>query len=323
MICGCFSVPGFPPKGLIVSLVTPLDTEGEIDGSSLGRLIHRALPYCSGLLIGEGLVGEGFSLSSRKLLDLFSLAIKVVSGRKPLFLCVTAGTQEETLQNAAAVEKNFSAQPEKEPPFLVDVPLWYHSNRRLPQFYQEWARYTSLPILLYNHPRLICQMNRSLKRSNVRTAVLQRLSENEKIVGLIQAGDFKRTLDYQRAVGGRRNFLFYDGDEKSFLNQPSSSGVVSWGANLLLAEWSEIVSASLSLSEDPARTHSLLQQSQKLLELNQALGTHPAKQLKFALHHLGLITQAKVLNETTESDPKSDLAIRNFMRENFSLQFPA
>jgi dihydrodipicolinate synthase/N-acetylneuraminate lyase len=165
-------------------------------------------------------------------------------------------------------------------------------------------------------------LSRSLKRNNIRTAVLKRLSENSQIVGLIQAGDLKRTIHYQRAVRARRDFRFYDGDERSFLNQPSSSGVVSGGANLLPAEWSEIVSTSLSLLEDPGRSLILLKHSQKLRELNQVLQMNPARSLKFALHRLGIIPQAKVLDETLIVSTGGDLKMGNFLRENFSLQSP-
>ena len=132
-------------------------------------------------------------------------------------------------------ERNPRIYPEIHPLFWVDLPLWHHSNRKLPQFYEEWAKDYPRSILLYNHPRLITCLDRSLKRKNIRTAVLKKLAENEQIAGLIQAGDFQRTLHYQRAVRGRRDFRIYDGDEMNFLNQPSSSGVVSWGANLLPA----------------------------------------------------------------------------------------
>ncbi|MBI5968105.1 MAG: dihydrodipicolinate synthase family protein [Deltaproteobacteria bacterium] len=312
---------GYPPRGLILALVTPLDEEGRIDWPSLRRLTERALPFCDGLLIGEGLVGEGLSLPNRMRLELLQGSGETISGEKPLLLCPTASSTEETLSNIEAVDKTYSGWAGKKPLFWVDIPLWHHSNRKLPQLYQEWRKITSFPILLHNHPRLISKLNRSLKRNNIRTAILKRLSENEQIVGLIHAGDLKRTIHYQRAVRARRDFRFYDGDEKSFLNQPSSSGVVSWGANLLPAEWGETVRASLSLPEDPVRNLLLLKQSQKLRELNQILQMNPAKSLKFALHRLGVISRATLVDETPATPSGGNLEMENFLRENFSLQF--
>ena len=309
-----------PPRGLILALVTPFDEKGRIDWPTLNRLIERALPFCDGLFIGEGLVGEGLSLANPMRLELLKGSWEAVSGRRPLLLCPTARTTEETLGNVEALGRLPYDGGSKESLFWVDLPLWYHSNRKLPHLYQEWARRTPFAILLYNHPYLISKLNHSLKRSNIRTAVLKRLSENEQIVGLIQAGILKRTIHYHRAVRGRRDFRFYDGDEKSFLNQPSSSGLVSMGASLMPEEWREIVSASLSLSEDPARSIALLEQSQRLRQLGQALRANPAKTLKFALQRLGLIPLAKVLDETLAHSTGDDLEIADFLRENFSLQ---
>ena len=310
----------YPPKGLIVALITPLNEEGRLEGESLRRLIDRVVPYCDALMIGEGLIGEGLSLPNPLRLELLRVSVEMVAGKKPLFLCPTAGTTEETVHNIAALTHALKNYPAQDSLFWVDIPLWYHSNRKLPQFYEEWRKSTPYPILLHNHPLLIGKRNRALKRTNIRTAVLKRLSENEQIVGLIQTGDLKRTIHYQRAVRARRDFRFYDGDEGNFLNSPSSSGVVSGGANLLPSEWSEIVKASLHMSEDPAWNLLILQQSRKLREFSQVMQTNPAQSLKMALHRLGWLATIKVLDSTQESSPEADQGLLSFLRAHFSLQ---
>jgi dihydrodipicolinate synthase/N-acetylneuraminate lyase len=309
-----------PPKGLIVALITPLNEEGRVEWESLSRLIDRVVPYCDALMIGEGLIGEGLSLPNPLRLELLQVSAEMAAGKKPLFLCPTAGTIEETVDNVTVLTKAFKNYPDQESLFWVDIPLWYHSNRKLPQFYQEWKEYTPYPILLHNHPLLIGKRNLSLKRTNIRTAVLKRLAENGQIVGLIQAGDLKRTIYYQRAVRARRDFRFYDGDERNFLNSPSSSGVVSGGANLLPSEWSEIVTASLHMSEDPARNLLILKQSQKLRELSQVLQKNPAQSLKVGLHRLGWIQGTKILDSTQEGSSAEEEGLASFLQANFSLQ---
>jgi len=49
---------------------------------------------------------------------------------------------------------------------------------------------------------------------------------------------------------------------------------------------------------------------------------NPAQSLKFALHRLGVIAQAKILDETRLASAGNDSKIGNFLRENFSLQPP-
>jgi 4-hydroxy-tetrahydrodipicolinate synthase len=312
----------YPPKGLIVALITPLNKDGRVDWESLRRLLDRVVPYCDALMIGEGLIGEGLSLPNPLRLELLQVSAEMVAGKKPLLLCPTAGSTEETVHNITFLTEALKDGPARDSAFWVDIPLWYHSNRKLPQFYQEWKKYTSYPILLHNHPLLIGKRKHSLKRTNIRTAVLKRLAENEQIVGLIQAGDLKRTIHYQRAVRARRDFRFYDGDEGNFLNSPSSSGVVSGGANLLPSEWSQIVTASLEMSEDPARNLLLLKQSQKLRELSQVLQKNPAQRLKVGLHRLGWIPGTKVLDSTQEGASEEGEQLASFLQANFSLQTP-
>jgi dihydrodipicolinate synthase/N-acetylneuraminate lyase len=310
----------YPPKGLIVALITPLNEEGRLEGGSLCRLIDRVVPYCDALMIGEGLIGEGLSLPNPLRLELLQVSAEMVAGKKPLLLCPTAKTTEETVHNINDLTQALKKYPAQDSLFWVDIPLWYHSNRKLPQFYQEWQEYTPYPILLHNHPLLIGRLNRSLKRTNIRTAVLKRLAENEQIVGLIQSGDLKRTIHYQKAVRARRDFRFFDGDEGNFLNSPSSSGVVSAGANLLPSEWSQIVTASLDISEDPARNLLLLKQGQKLRELSQVLQKNPAQSLKVGLHRLGWIQGTKVLDSTQEASSAEEEGLASFLQANFSLQ---
>jgi dihydrodipicolinate synthase/N-acetylneuraminate lyase len=312
----------YPPKGLIVALVTPFDTAGAIDWKSFDKLVEKVLPFADALLVGEAEIGEGVSMDPGLRQQLLAGAMKAVSGKKPLFLCPTANTPEETLAAVSSLGKNAPPSAGKEPIFWVDLPLWYHSNRKLPQFYREWEQVTSFPILLYNYPRLINKLDRSLKRENIRTAVLKRISENEQVVGLIQAGDLDRTIHYQRAVRTRREFRFYDGDERRFLDGPSSSGVVSWGANLFPEEWKAIVGASLGLCEDPGRNLLVFKQSEKLRSLNGMLRGSPVRGLKKALHHLHILAGTRTLDLPGSVAVEDGPEIRDFLRENFSLQSP-
>jgi dihydrodipicolinate synthase/N-acetylneuraminate lyase len=98
--------------------------------------------------------------------------------------------------------------------------------------------------------------------------------------------------------------------------------VVSGGANLLPSEWSQIVTASLEISEDPARNLLLLKQSQKLRELSQVLQKNPAQRLKVGLHRLGWIPGTKVLDPTQEGSSEGGEHLASFLQANFSLQTP-
>jgi dihydrodipicolinate synthase/N-acetylneuraminate lyase len=315
-------MPLYPPRGLILALVTPFDDRGEIDWSSLERLAEKSIPFADALFIGEGRIGEGLFLPNPKRLEILHGAIDRFYGKKPLFLSPTASTEEETLRN---LEMATSAAAQKSPSgslFWVDIPLWYHSNRKLSHFYDGWKNRTPFPILLYNHPQLIAQLGQTLKRQNIRTAILHRLSENEQIVGMIYTGDLRRAIAYQRAIRLSRHFLIYDGEEKNFLNQPSSSGLLSSGANLFPQQWKSVVNASLALPEDPAENILLLKESQKLRTFNALIRPNPPLRIKWALHRLNLIHSPRLFAENPSLPPESVSALDRFLKENFSLHFP-
>ncbi len=307
----------YPPKGLIIALITPFNERGEIDWPSWQNLLHHTLPFADGLFIGEGMIGEGIYLSNKLRLELAQGAIEASTGQKPLFLGLTASTAEETTANFAEIGQKYRSLAEKGLLYLVDAPLWYHSNRKLPQFYETLLEQTSLPIILANNPSLISLSQKSWKRKNIRTNILKRLATHPAITGLINLSDLKRAINYQRAVRLRRDFRLYDGDEKNFLAQPSAAGVVSAGANLFPGDWKEVVWASLNPSENPAQNFSLWEKSEKLKKFYQLYYNNPAKNLKIALYQQGIITNPRMFAGDSGLSLSEREAIGQFLKEFF------
>jgi len=311
------NMTNYPPKGLIIALITPFNERGEIDWPSWQNLLHHTLPFADGLFIGEGRIGEGIYLSNKLRLELAQGAIEAIKGQKPLFLGLTASTAEETMANFAEIGQKYGSLAEKGWLYLVDAPLWYHSNRKLPQFYETLLERTSLPIILANNPALISLSQKSWKRKNIRTNILKRLAAQPAILGLINLSDLKRALNYQRAVRPHRDFRLYDGDEKKFLAQPSAAGVVSGGANLFPGDWKEVVWASLNPSENPAQNFSLWEKSEKLKKFYQLYYNNPAKNLKIALYQQRIITNPRMFVGDAEPSLAEKEAIGEFLKEFF------
>ncbi len=291
-----------PPKGLSGALVTPLNDEGDIDAESLGNLVNSTLKYVDGLLFGASFTGEGFLLTREKKLKLIRVALEIVRGRAPLFLGITGNSHEETVENIRVLEKirNDLNYPGKI--FLFDCPLWYHSNRGLTHHYQELGKLTELPFILYNNPYLISRLKGHLRRRNIRTNILKKLSGNEGIVGLKHSGEAKRSLDYLKAIRGRRDFIFYDGNELNFLNSPGPGGIISAGVNILPKDWREIVDSSLnphdSRKEDPDYCRHLWKTGEKLKLFHSSYHSNPAAIIKTALKYMGVIKSNRVVEGT-------------------------
>jgi len=98
--------------------------------------------------------------------------------------------------------------------------------------------------------------------------------------------------------------------------------VVSAGANLLPSAWSEVVTASLRISEDPARNLLLLKQSQKLRDLSRLLQEKPRLEPEGGLSPPGMDPGIKLLDPTQESSSSDAEELASFLQANFSLQTP-
>lgn len=237
------------PRGLVLDLITPLKRSGDIDGRSLGRHLDRVLPHVQAMLIAGPLAGEGKDLDDDRRKELLDKVLVVVRGRAPVLVWISRETEEKTLKTLLLLEKTVETRKYDGPVFWVDSPLYYHSNRGLPDLYRSRLTGPGRTILLYNDPDLIRERARPLKRNNIRTAILKEISSIEMLGGLIYRGSLDRANNYQKAVRARADFRIYDGDESRFLRYPSLSGVVSVGANLAPKAWSRITASSINRND--------------------------------------------------------------------------
>jgi dihydrodipicolinate synthase/N-acetylneuraminate lyase len=267
-----------PPKGLIIDLITPLKQGGNIDGRGLGRLLDRVLPFVQAVYLASPVAGEGRNLGAVQREELLEKTLVVTRGRVPIFIWVSQDSEEETQKTLSVLKKRLDKRKYKGPVFWVDTPLYYHSNRGLPSYYQSLSDGEKALYLLHNDPALIRGRSRPLKRNNIRTSILKDLAQISSIHGLIFSGSLERVRNYQKAVRARTDFRIYDGDESRFLSYPSLSGIVSVGSNLVPEAWQKITTSSLNQSGDREQYPDFLQQIWQTGRYLQALIEiyHPA-----------------------------------------------
>ncbi|MCD6305760.1 MAG: dihydrodipicolinate synthase family protein [Deltaproteobacteria bacterium] len=283
-----------PPRGLIIELVTPFKRKGEIDEKGLRRLLARVSPSAHGVFLASPRAGEGATLSPALRSDLLRQTMLWMGEKNslPIFIWVTQGTEEETRKTMLALAEAARETPYRPGIFHVDTPLFYHSNRGLPDLYREICTTAGAPLILHNDPDLIKGLARPFKRHNIRTAILKELCGFPGIAGLIFSGSLDRAHHYQRACRRRPDFRIYDGDEARFLDHPSRSGVVSGGANLAPAAWARIVASSLQPSTDGADYPDRLQQiwdtGSMLHHMRDLYADAPASIIKAVLAGMGV-----------------------------------
>ena len=308
-----------PPKGLIGALVTPLDDRYNIDTSSLKSLFDYTADNLHGVLIGAGDIGEGLVLSNEQRVELIKAGMEAVRGKLPLFLSITGNTEDETAENILYVQRTKKELNYRGDIFLLDCPLWYHSNKGLPGLYVEFGKVAPLPFVLYNNPSIITELKKHLKRKNIRTNILKKLSKNGQIMGICHAGGLKRAINYAGAVRERKDFRVYDANELNFLSMPSLGGVVAQGANILPRQWRVVVESSINpketFKEEGTYFSQLWDAGQTLKAFNKAYIQNPVAIIKFALKLKGKIKSNTVAENTPMITQKQETEICNLLEE--------
>ena len=282
-----------PPRGLVVELITPLNQDRSIDGRGLGRLLDQVSPLAHAVFLASPDMGEGKNLSLAQRLDFFEKALVVVRSRIPILFWITQEDEEGTTETLLGLKKSLKRRRYEGKVFWVDTPLYYHSNRGLPELYRNLSSMVNEPFFLHNAPEFIKDLPKSLKRKNIRTAILKELVSSKTIVGLIFLGSLDRAHNYQKACRSRARFRLYDGDETNFMDYPSMSGVVSSGANLAPGAWQKITKSSLRITAEqdnyPEYIHQVWDLAQYLRDLKAIYQRMPATIIKEVLADKGII----------------------------------
>ncbi len=273
------------PRGLIVDLITPVNRSGWLHLDSLARLLNHVEPYADGLfLFGPG-VGGGPELKAETRAEM--LAFIAARTKLPLMALITCTTKTQTVE---CVDLLLEAKRDSRL-VLIDAPLVVRSNRGLPDWLAWLAERSNLSLALYNNPNLI-NRGSATKHRNLRTAVLKQTAEEvEALSGLIFRGGFKRLINYHQALRTRPGFRIYDADESRFLDQPSSAGVVSAGANLLPGAWAQVVH-SVFHPDRPSRLAELLACARAVRGLGRRSKGQTLGWLMAGLKELGVIDRS-------------------------------
>ncbi len=290
------------PQGLVADLITPLTQDRAIDRSGLQKLLGHVASSVQAVFLAGPRGGEGRSLTLAQRLALLEEACDVIQSRIPIFVWITQDSEEETRKAVFALRGALKTDGYAGDVFWVDTPLYYHSNRGLPDHYKDICSQTSEPLILHNDPELVKEVARPLKRSNIRTAVLKEVAALSSLVGLIFHGSLDRVHNYHRACRRRPHFRIYDGDEDQFLDHPSMSGAVSLGANLAPKTWQKVTLSSLQLKdgqqEYPDHLRQLWEGGRYLRNLRNIYRDKPVAIVKRALSDLGIISSPTCVHST-------------------------
>ncbi|HVE68339.1 MAG TPA: 4-hydroxy-tetrahydrodipicolinate synthase [Solirubrobacteraceae bacterium] len=161
---------------ILTAMVTPFDAQGRVDEEATVTLMHHLADHGSDGLVVCATAGEASTLSDDERAQLIELAVREMGDR----MSIVAGTGSNDTRHAIALTER--ATELGVDATLSVTPYYNRPNRRgIVRHYEEVARATDRPILLYNIP--------ARTGTNMGPDLLAELAQIDGIEGLKQAND--------------------------------------------------------------------------------------------------------------------------------------
>lgn len=134
-------------KGMGVALITPFQTNGDVDYPALSRLVDYQLQSDTDFLVVLGTTAETPTLSASEQKKITQLVIEKAKNRVPIVLGVSGN-------NTRAVVERLKTENMEGVDAILSVVPYYNkpSQEGIYQHYKAIAQATSLPVILYNVP---------------------------------------------------------------------------------------------------------------------------------------------------------------------------
>lgn len=214
---------------VVTAMVTPFDSQGEIDYAATESLINHLIKTGTDALVVAGTTGESPTLSTEEKINLFKHVVQVVNGRIP----VIAGTGGNNTQSSIQLTKQ--AEEAGVDAIMLVTPYYNKpSQEGLYQHFKAIAESTKLPIMLYNIP--------GRSAVNVFPETIIRLSKVDNIVAVKEASGNLEAMA-QIIAETDSNFTLYSGDDSLTLPVLSIGGVgvVSVASHIIGQELQEMI----------------------------------------------------------------------------------
>jgi 4-hydroxy-tetrahydrodipicolinate synthase len=161
---------------ILTAMVTPFDAQGRVDEGAAVNLMHHLADHGSDGLVVCGTTGEATTLTDDEHVGMIELAVR--EGGESLSIIAGAGSND-TRHAVHLTERCTEAGADA---ILSVTPYYNKPNRRgIVRHYEEVARATDKPVILYNIP--------SRTAVNMPPDLLAELAQIEHVDGVKQAND--------------------------------------------------------------------------------------------------------------------------------------
>lgn len=289
---------------LLTAMVTPFDSQGEVDYRQAKKLALALFDSGSDGVVVSGTTGESPTLSKEEKLRLFA-EIKSAVGSRGVVVAGTGNNDTKESQEVTGEAEKTGVDA-----CLLVVPYYNRPTQQgLWEHFRNIAQSTALPCIIYNVP------SRTVTSLNADTLI--RLSQVDNIVGVKEAsGDLRQIAAIIQ--GTREDFLVYSGnDSDTFpLLALGGYGVISVASHLVGIQIKGMIDRFLNGEvQEAANIH------RHLLPLIYALFiiSNPMP-LKWALNYVGFPV-GKPRLPLVEADEKSVNLIKTTLR-NYKIDLP-
>lgn len=209
-------------EGIIVPMVTPLHSNGELDKKGTERLIrHLIHGGVQGIFI-LGTTGEASSLKPIIKKELIEITCKEALGQPLVLVGITHTALDVSLKIAKTAKENGADAVVAAPPY------YFHLDQDdLFKYYIKLADQSPLPLFLYNFP--------IMTKSTLEPETVQKLSQHPNIIGIKDSSGngvyFQKLLALKK---GNPEFSVLIGPEEMLAQSVFSGGDggVNGGANI-------------------------------------------------------------------------------------------
>ena len=261
--------------GTGVALVTPFHPSGQIDFTSLSKLVNHTIDGGVDFLVALGTTAETATMNSDERGAVLQSIIDATEGRVPIVVGLGSNNTRELVNEIR--DFNFEGIDG----ILSVAPYYSKPNQRgIYEHFKQIALATDLPIIIYNVP--------GRTASNISAETCVKLANDfDNIIAVKEAsGDLMQVMEIvkNRPAG----FRIFSGDDA--LTLPSlavgADGVISVIANAFPKSMSEMVNGMLS---DSDRYIALAHHYQMLDVINALFADGNPAGIKALLDHMGIV----------------------------------
>ncbi len=222
-------------RGTGVAIVTPFHKDGNIDFSSLEKLIEHQISGNINYLVVLGTTGEAATLNDNERNAVVQFVVDIVGKRIPIVLGIGGNNTQDIVNKMKSTDFDGIDAVLSVSPYYNKPP-----QRGIFLHYKTIASSCPLPIIIYNVPsRTGCNITAE--------TTLKIANEIENVIGIKEAsGNMDQCMKILK--NRPKGFLVISGEDNLTLPLIAlgADGVISVFANAFPAEYSEMVQLSLS-----------------------------------------------------------------------------